>query len=573
MKLLLATLHAKYAHSSLALPYLAASCANCADLQTVIREWTVNEPHAQILRRIMAEQADIIAFSCYIWNIENTLRLADDIKKILPATYVILGGPEVSFDTLQLMRDNPAIDCVIKGEGESAFSHLIEAITQTVKTNFPKLTRKLNNIENIFFRVGNDIFSGPSASGYLDLDSVPSPFQAELVDLSKPLVYYETSRGCPFSCAFCLSSTEVSVQTFSMERIKRDLSLLISANVRQIKLVDRTFNYDPDRANHIWEFILANNQESRFHFEIAADLLTSRNMDLLKQVPPDTFGFEIGVQSAFPETLKQVRRNANLERIQTNVKRLREETSVALHLDLIAGLPDETYARLLESLSWVAALTPDLIQIEPLKILKGSPMRKIADTHGYSFSQFPPYTILNTPWLSFGDIGRIETIGRLLDLFYNRGGFRTALKFIQAWMNFSELFDRMAKQVELYELARHNALRLHELFADLSTPLLPDSEHELFRDALFFDYCRAEMPLRGKLPKFLRSDRHQKCFWPHPHTSELQPDTTHSGRIRVFKYVFEKDYRINPWKKGSTEITFVYESIPGQGLKNSILPK
>lgn len=570
MKFLLTTLHAKYSHSSLALPCLAACCRNLEGTETVIREWTINEPREQILRRIMTERADVVAFSCYIWNIENTLRLANDIKNISPATCIVLGGPEVSFGIFQLMRDNPAVDFVVKGEGEAVFKRLMEALIRGWTAGSPEPEYLHHGIDNLFFRVGNDILSGPLTSEYLTMDGIPSPFQAGLVDLSKPLVYYETSRGCPFSCAFCLSSTEGKVRSYAMERIENDLGLLMSRKVDQIKLVDRTFNYDTERANRIWQFILANNRESRFHFEIAADLLTRDNIDLLKRVPPGMFNFEIGVQSTSTEALERVRRSTDLERLDANVRCLREETEVELHLDLIAGLPGETYLGLLESLTWVAALRPHVIQIEPLKVLKGSPMRKIAESSGYRFSQSPPYTILTTPWLSFDDISRIETIGRLLDLFYNRGGFDAALRVTNKGMGFSELFDHMAGQAGGEQLTGRSTLRTYELFADLVLPLLPELGRDKLRDALFFDYCCTEMPLKGKLPAFV-SDHHDRCAWPGrndlPQELELPPD----GRIRAFRYIFARDYRTDAWKGQPTVITFVYASVAGRGLQVRVL--
>ncbi|ABK98245.1 B12-binding domain-containing radical SAM protein [Pelobacter propionicus] len=570
MKLLLTTLHAKYSHASLALPCLTAACGDLADLGISIREWTVNEPRQQLLRRIMAGQADAVAFSCYIWNIESSLKLADDIKKIAPHTRIILGGPEASFGIFQLMHDNPAVDFVVRGEGEAVFRSLMETLLRQRGSDPSSEKDQFQGIENLFYRWGNDILSGPLATGYLEMDSIPSPFQAGLVDLSKPLIYYETSRGCPFSCAFCLSSLEGRVRSFSMERIESDLVWLMSREIQQIKLVDRTFNYDGERANRIWELILANNRTSRFHFEIAADLLTDRNMEILRRVPPRTFGFEIGVQSFRADSLEQVQRRSNLERLAANVRRLRAETVVELHLDLLAGLPGESYDGLLDSLDRLAELKPHVIQIEPLKLLKGSAMRTIARDNGYRFSQSPPYTILTTPWLSFDDIGRIETIGRLLDLFYNRGGFGTALAFMQRHIGFSQLFHLMAGQPEGDDLTGRTIRRTFELFASLAAPLLPEQERELLYDTLFFDYCRVEMPLMGKLPSFA-ADRQQQCSWPGraelPSGIELP---TH-GRVRAFRSFFQWDYRNEGWKEEPTAVTFVYASAAGQGLQVRVL--
>jgi anaerobic magnesium-protoporphyrin IX monomethyl ester cyclase len=570
MKLLLTTLHAKYSHASLALPCLAAACLEMPGVEIAIAEWTVNEPAEQLLRQIMSHQARVVAFSCYIWNIESCLKLASDIKKIAANTIIVLGGPEASFGIFELMHANPSVDFVVKGEGETVFRRLIEALSRFITGPEPRPLPEgqgiFSLIDNLFFRDDNDISSGPLNTTHLTLDSIPSPFQAGLVDLSRPLIYYETSRGCPFSCAFCLSSMEGRVRSFSPQRIEEDLGWLMRRNLSQIKLVDRTFNYDAGRANRIWKFILENNRSSHFHFEIAADLLTEENLLLLRSVPPDSFCFEIGVQSASSRTLELVERKSDLERIYANVRRLREETSVELHLDLLAGLPGEEYEGVLESLQQVAGLRPHVIQIEPLKVLKGSPMRKIARKADYRFSDSPPYTILTTPWLSFDEIGRIETIARLLDLFYNQGGFETALAFMLQQMDFAALFDRLARQSGTENLSGRSTRRSYELFANLAGALLSETGRRFLHDALFFDYCLKELPLQGKLPDFI-ADRQQQCSWPGRRELALEPDQQAGCRIRAFRFDFENDHRSKSMASQPTTITFVYLSSAGRGLR------
>ncbi|HIJ94337.1 MAG TPA: DUF4080 domain-containing protein [Desulfuromonadales bacterium] len=563
MKILLTTLHAKYSHASLALPCLAAYCHDIPDAGLVIREYTVNEPREHILRLIMAEEADLVAFSCYIWNIETTLRIVADIKKIAPASRIVLGGPEVSFGIFELMRANPAVDFVIKGEGEVPFRQLLETVIREPATLLPEY---LAAIDNLFFRDGVDTVSGPLSSKNLELNSLPSPFAAGLVDLAKPLIYYETSRGCPFSCAFCLSSVEGSVRSFGMERIEADLLFLMYTGVTQIKLVDRTFNYDAGRANQIWEFILKHNRGSHFHFEIAADLLSDENMRTLARVPAGTFHFEIGVQSSSPATLEKVARTADLERIFSNVRRLRAGTGIELHLDLVAGLPGEDYAGFLASLQALADLKPDMIQIEPLKLLKGTPMRARADRSGYACSDAPPYTILSTPWLSYADICRIETIGRLLDLFGKHGGFPSTLQFLQRNIPAAEVFDRMARQAGHENLSSLSCRRVYELFYRLAEPLLETAEMPQLQEALLYDYCRSEMPLMGKLPGFatvLQSD----CSWPGLRDLPTDLNLPKDCRVKAFRYTFSHDYRTAEHQQGRITITFVYVSGSGQGLK------
>jgi len=564
MKILLTTLHAKYSHASLALPCLAACCRDLPGVTITLREYTVNEPREHLLRLIMAEQADLVAFSCYIWNIEKTLRIVSDIKKIRPETRIVLGGPEVSFGAFDLMHNHPAVDFIIKGEGETVFRQLAQALSAQGPGPLPGSV--LEEIDNLFFRDGSDISAGPHGRGYLQLDSIPSPFEAGLVDLSKPLTYYETSRGCPFSCAFCLSSVEGQVRSYSMERIKRDLRLLMQKQVPKIKLVDRTFNYDARRADEIWRFILEHNISSHFHFEIAADLLSDTSLEILKQVPAETFRFEIGIQSASGETLKRVNRSADLGRLFYVIRQLRANTAIELHLDLVAGLPGEDYAAFLVSLQAVADLAPHQIQVEPLKVLKGSPMREIASREDYHFSESPPYTILRNPWLSYTDIGCIETIGRLLDLYYNSGGFGTALELLARSTPLSLLLDRMATRVADQPLSGLSSLRLYQLFFHLSASDADNSDNSLLADALFFDFCRHELPRQGKLPHFIR-EHQQACSWPAVRDLAAGLELPHGSRVKAFRFSFKKDYRIRPWGESPAEISFVHASCPGGGLK------
>jgi len=564
MKILLTTLHAKYSHASLALPCLAACCQDLPGVSVTIREHTVNEPREHLLRLIMAERADLVAFSCYIWNIEKTLRIVSDIKKIAPETRIVLGGPEVSFGVFELMHNHPAVDFVIKGEGEAVFRQLAETLANQGSEILSGAD--LEEIDNLFFRDNSDIGTGPHNSGYQQLDSIASPFEAGLVDLSRPLTYYETSRGCPFSCAFCLSSVEGQVRSYSMERIKQDLLLLMQKKVPQIKLVDRTFNFDARRADEIWRFILEHNQGSHFHFEIAADLLNDTSLDLLKQVPPGTFRFEIGVQSASSATLKQVNRNADLGRIFYVIRRLRAETAIELHLDLVAGLPGENYGAFLHSLQAVADLHPHQIQVEPLKVLKGSPMREIAAREDYHFSESPPYTILRNPWLAFEDIGRIETIGRLLDLYYNHCGFATALELLTRTAPLSALLDRMVAAAGDQSLAGRSSLRLYELFFNLTVSGGDRADSDTLADALFFDFCCCELPRQGKLPQFIE-DRRLACSWPGLRELSGDTDLLPGSRVKAFRFMFRHDYRIRPWGGSQAEITFLYVSSAGQGLQ------
>jgi anaerobic magnesium-protoporphyrin IX monomethyl ester cyclase len=579
MKILLATLHAKYVHNSLALPCLAAACQGVDGVTTVIREFTVNEPADRILRVLVNEEADVAAFSCYIWNIVETLKLASDLKQIRPETFIILGGPEASFGVFKLMAQHPAIDCVVRGEGEETFRELIACLAgsdgggELLKCVSAGITR----------RAGEDIVASPDRAVIKDLDRIPSPFSAGLADLAKPLVYYETSRGCPFSCAFCMSSLDREVRSFSMERIRKDLGLLMNKGVQTIKFVDRTFNYSSKRADEVWAFILEEKRTSCFHFEIAADLLTEENFRLLRQVPPGIFRFEIGVQSGDDEVLARVGRKCDLTRLYANVRRLREETGVVVHLDLVAGLPGEDFPGFLRSLQRLFdLLTADScsagiechIQVELLKVLKGSPMRKIASEENYAFSGAPPYRVLRTPWLSYAEMCRIESISRLIDLVVNSGRFRTVLAQTSTVRPLSDFFSAAGEYWSNAGLsATLSQFALFEALWRFAVDFLPEAELEGFRDALCFDFCLAEYPTLSRLPGFFKDKGCVQKGNKRDESAEYMRklEIPSGSRVRSFRHPFSRDYLGIPWGKGPAEFLFVYISGPGRGLRVEVM--
>lgn len=567
MKIVLATLHSKYVHASLALPCLAAVCNGIDGIEAVIREFTVNEPRAQVLRRLEAERADLVAFSCYIWNVEAVARLAADLKRLRPETVMVAGGPEVSFDSAEFLDRNPAFDCVIRGEGEKTWLSLVTALKGCEKPlQFPTTMP-----EGLTFRSGGNITSTRDRGQIAILDEIPSPFSLGLVDTSKPLVYYETSRGCPFSCAFCLSSMEKGVRSFSLDRVRADLSLLMEKGVSTIKLVDRTFNYDAERADEIWKFIMARNRKSRFHFEIAADLLTEENLTTLGRAPAGMFRFEIGVQATGRETLERVARKSDTERLFANVQRLVNETGVTVHLDLVAGLPGEDFDGFLGSLQRLFDARPHHIQVEPLKVLKGSPMVGIAAREGYAHSENPPYTVLTTPHLSYEDLGRIEDISRLVDLYYNSGRFTNSLATAGRYVSLAGFFNEMAAfhQRKTHGIDQTSLKGLFEMIWGFVLNHQSVVDTEDFRDALRYDFCLAEYPSSGSLPAFFGEERNaSKRKLPREIIEQLleRIDKPPNCRVRTFLAEFLTDYSHSPSKRGPSTVVFIYVSSPGNGL-------
>jgi anaerobic magnesium-protoporphyrin IX monomethyl ester cyclase len=572
MKIVLVTLHSRYIHASLALPCLAAVVSGIDGIETVIREFTVNEPQSRVLRSLAGEGADLIAFSCYIWNVEPTRRLASDLKRLMPGMLIAAGGPEVSYTAEGFLQENEGFDCVIRGEGEKTWLEFIAAMArQGASAKLPDPMPK-----GVSYRSGAAVIRTPDREAITCLDSIPSPFVMGLVDTSKPLVYYETSRGCPFSCAFCLSSLEKGVRSFSPERIREDLLHLMENGASVVKLVDRTFNYDAERADEIWDFIIANNRVSRFHFEIAGDLLTDGNLRTLRRVPKGMFRFEIGVQATGKETLARVERKSDTERLLSNVKRLTGETGVTIHLDLVAGLPGEDFTGFLGSLRRLFPVRPHHIQVEPLKVLKGSPMADIAAHEGYAHSANPPYTILKTPVLSFAEIGRIEDISRLLDLYYNSGRFIHSLDMAGHCRPLSVFFDEMSLFLGKEPGSEGISLKgLFDLIWRFAQCCFNEKEVEEFRDALRYDFCLVEYPPVGALPPFFRDE----TTAPRENVPKEIMDTVLSkverppqSRVRTFTARFMRDFSTTPHAEGPVRLIFVYVSIPGEGLRVRVLP-
>lgn len=559
MKLLLTTLHSKYAHSSLALPCLAAYCKDINGINISIREFTINENPENVLSSIIKEEADIIAFSCYIWNSIQILNFASSIKKLHPHTFIVLGGPEVSFDAKKVLKDNPAIDCIVKGEGESTFRKLVKALSTSNDKS------SLKDIKGATFRLDDKIIDGPPGIQLTDLDNIPSPFAAGLVDMSKPLTYYETSRGCPFTCAFCLSAIEERVRSFSMERIKSDLAYLIKNSKGTIKFVDRTFNYNGRRANEIWGFIIEKGSSRKYHFEIAADLMTDQNIKLLKNVPEGAFRFEIGVQSIAEETLDSVGRGSDLKKLFVNVRRLIDETKVKVHLDLVAGLPGEDFKGFLRSLERLFLLKPHHLQVEPLKVLKGAPMMKIANSERYRWSDSPPYRIISSPWLREEEIEQIETIGRLLELIYNSGRFRASLETLQEGMPLSDFFARLACFWEEEEITTLSMDKLFELLWQFMKGLIDKEKKELLAQALTFDRLMADYPHLKRMPSYFTGSRGDDYRVSKDEIVDLRKRLIISpeSKVRAIRWYFDRDYRMDR-KEGSLRLTFVYISTSGR---------
>lgn len=493
MRTVLATLHSKYIHNSLALPCLAAYCSEgCGDI--VLHEYTVHEPKGSILAMLLEEAPEVVGFSVYLWNRREVLDLVDALAVARPQLRIILGGPEVSFDGNELFAGHPGITALIRGEGEEPLRLLLTAWHNDREPATPPRT---------LIRRGGTIVHGPEAPPLAELDAIPSPFHRNLVNLERGFVYYETSRGCPFHCSFCLSARDNHIRSYSIARIRDDLRLLMDRKVAKVKLVDRTFNYDARRAQEIFAFILAHNQVTHFHFEIGAHLLDDAILDLLDTVPQGMFQFEIGVQSTLASTLDTIERKDNLDKLVKNVRRLVEGGRVHLHLDLVAGLPGDRFASVLASIDQVIDLRPHHLQIEPVKLLPGTPLRDQAASRQIRFDPNPPYTILDSPDFPYADLQQLQHLSRLLDLTYNSGCFNTFLtELTRCCGTFSAGLNWLATAWHERGLFRFpmNRQTLFFAIADILRTHMADDRRLV--ESLAYDYARCERVVTSRIPDF-----------------------------------------------------------------------
>lgn len=411
MKVVVSSLNAKYIHTCLALRYLKSFCGDEFDVD--MAEYTIKDPVMNIVSDLFRRNPDVIGFSCYIWNIEETIRVVSMLKKIKPELQIVLGGPEVSYDTDYWMKRIPEVDFIVMGEGEETFLHLLRELSGAGKYHF---------VFGAAYRNGaGDVCINPGRPK-LALDDIPSPhrFAEDVPALPNRVVYFETSRGCPFSCQFCLSSIEVGVRYFDMERTKADLLYLIESGAKLIKFVDRTFNIKREYAMEIFRFLIDNHRGCVFQFEITADIMRPEVLDYLAEhAPAGVFRFEIGVQSTNDATNELVKRRQNFAKLTRTVTKVKESGKIDQHLDLIAGLPEEDYDSFRKTFNDVFALGPEELQLGFLKMLRGTGLRHDADKYGYVYMDTSPYEILGNAIMPFSDLMRIKRVEDVLEKYWN----------------------------------------------------------------------------------------------------------------------------------------------------------
>ena len=540
MKILLAACNAKYIHSNLAVYDLKAYSSDY-DKEVLLREYTINQPKDEILKDIYGSGADVVCFSCYIWNISFVRELIRDLAKILPETAFWAGGPEVSYDAEKFLTEMPEMTGVLVGEGEKTFHDLLEYYIDGKGS--------LGEIRGIAYRDGEEI----RHNGWrelMNLSEIPFVYQ-HLEEFENRIIYYESSRGCPFRCSYCLSSIDKRVRFRSFDLVKKELQFFLDHQVKQVKFVDRTFNCSHEHAMEIWRYINEHdNGITNFHFEIAADILNEEELELVNSLRPGAIQMEIGVQSTNLQTIREIDRVMDVDKLAKIVARIHQGHNVHVHLDLIAGLPYEDYESFAHSFNDVYAMKPEQLQLGFLKVLKGSKMHDNAERYGLQYTSCPPYEVLFTKWISYDEILRLKQIEEMVEIYYNSCQFESTLPFLVE--EFDSPFDFYASLAAYYDEKGYfiqtpaRIYRYHVLlhFAEEHFP----EKTELIREMLVFDlYLRENMKTR---PDFAPEQEGVRDLFRDFYIREANDH----------RYLREEDYHGCDWKSMSrmTHIEKIY---------------
>ena len=459
MKILLAACNAKYIHSNLAVYDLKAYSSDY-DEHVILREYTINQPKDEILKDIYSSGADVVCFSCYIWNISFVRELIRDLVKILPKTAFWAGGPEVSYDAEKFLTEMPEMTGVMVGEGEKTFHDLLEFYIDGKDS--------LEEISGIAYRTGDKIIHNGWRE-LMDLSAIPFVYE-HLEKFENRIIYYESSRGCPFYCSYCLSSIDKKLRFRDLELVKKELQFFLDHRVPQVKFVDRTFNCKHEHAMTIWKYILEHdNGVTNFHFEISADLLREEEMELMSQMRPGLIQLEIGVQSTNPETIRAIHRHMDLKKLEHCVNRVHSFRNIHQHLDLIAGLPYEDYDTFHQSFNDVYRMKPDQLQLGFLKVLKGSLMQKEAEVYGIVYKEKEPYEVLSTNWLTYGEVLKLKMVESMVEVYYNSGQFWHTLEYLVPFEKDAFTFyEKLGSFYEKkgYSEISHSRMRRYEILLE-----------------------------------------------------------------------------------------------------------
>ena len=498
MKILLAACNAKYIHSNLAVYDLQAYASDYAD-HIVLKEYTINQQKDDIMRDIYLEHPDVVCVSCYIWNLSFVKELMADLIKILPGADFWAGGPEVSYDAEKFLTENSEFKGVMVGEGEETFKELAGYYVE-------KNPQNLKDMTGICYRDGDQIIHNGWRQ-IMDLSSIPFIYK-DLSEFKNRIIYYESSRGCPFSCSYCLSSIDKKLRFRDTETVKKELQFFIDNKVPQVKFVDRTFNCKHDHAMAIWKYINEHdNGVTNFHFEISADLLREEELQEMSTMRPGLIQLEIGVQSTNPDTIKAIHRTMDFEKLKGIVDRIHSFGNIHQHLDLIAGLPYEDYDSFRHSFNDVYALKPQQLQLGFLKVLKGSHMMEMCREYGIVYKTQEPYEVLSTKWLDYDHVLKLKTVENMVEVYYNSGQFQNTLEYLENFFQDAfSIYERLGSfyMEKGYGDVSHTRMRRYEILLEFLEDM-PEISVDQVKDQMVYDiYLRENLKSR---PGFARDQK------------------------------------------------------------------
>lgn len=498
MKILLVACNAKYIHSNLAVYDLQAYASDYAD-HIVLKEYTINQQKDDIMRDIYLEHPDVVCVSCYIWNLSFVKELMADLIKILPGADFWAGGPEVSYDAEKFLTENSEFKGVMVGEGEETFKELAGHYVE-------KNPQNLKDMTGICYRDGDQIIHNGWRQ-IMDLSSIPFIYK-DLSEFKNRIIYYESSRGCPFSCSYCLSSIDKKLRFRDTETVKKELQFFIDNKVPQVKFVDRTFNCKHDHAMAIWKYINEHdNGVTNFHFEISADLLREEELQEMSTMRPGLIQLEIGVQSTNPDTIKAIHRTMDFEKLKGIVDRIHSFGNIHQHLDLIAGLPYEDYDSFRHSFNDVYALKPQQLQLGFLKVLKGSHMMEMCKEYGIVYKTQEPYEVLSTKWLDYDHVLKLKTVENMVEVYYNSGQFQNTLEYLENFFQDAfSIYERLGSfyMEKGYGDVSHTRMRRYEILLEFLEDV-PEISMDQVKDQMVYDlYLRENLKSR---PGFARDQK------------------------------------------------------------------
>lgn len=522
MKILLAACNAKYIHSNLAVYDLQAYASDYAD-HIVLKEYTINQQKDDIMRDIYLEHPDVVCVSCYIWNLSFVKELMADLIKILPGADFWAGGPEVSYDAEKFLTENSEFKGVMVGEGEETFKELAGYYVE-------KNPQDLKDMTGICYRDGDQIIHNGWRQ-IMDLSSIPFIYK-DLSEFKNRIIYYESSRGCPFSCSYCLSSIDKKLRFRDTETVKKELQFFIDNKVPQVKFVDRTFNCKHDHAMAIWKYINEHdNGVTNFHFEISADLLREEELQEMSTMRPGLIQLEIGVQSTNPDTIKAIHRTMDFEKLKGIVDRIHSFGNIHQHLDLIAGLPYEDYDSFRHSFNDVYALKPQQLQLGFLKVLKGSHMMEMCREYGIVYKTQEPYEVLSTKWLDYDHVLKLKTVENMVEVYYNSGQFQNTLEYLEKFFpDAFSIYERLGSfyMEKGYGDVSHTRMRRYEILLEFLEDV-PEISMDQVKDQMVYDlYLRENLKSR---PGFARD---QKPFERQIWDFRKREKVTKNAHVEVF---------------------------------------